>query len=157
MSNSNLSKILSVMLIVLMVVSVGLLLLFYKATSDIPAETDFDTQIELYGSTLDVFMYWAYLLFGIAAVSAVIFPIVRLFTRPKEAIKSLISVVVIAVFIAIAYSLSDGTILHLPGYDGPDNVPGTLKFADTMIFTTYFLLVVAVLSIVYAEVSKALK
>jgi len=156
---SNLPKILKVLLIVLMVISIIIFGIFINATSSIPAEldTEFDQQIEIYGGILDMFLYWAYILIGIATAAALIFPIMKLAANPKDAVKTLISVIAIAVFVFIAYKLSDGTPLDLPGYTGKDNVEGTLKFADTMIFTTYFLMAGAILSIVYAEVSKALK
>ncbi len=156
---SNLPKILKVLLIVLMAISVVILVIFAKATSNMPVEfdTEFDKQIEVYGGILDMFIYWTYILLGIATAAAVIFPIIKLATNPKDAIKSLVSIVAIAVFVFVAYKLSDGSILNLPGYTGKDNVEGTLKFADTIIFTMYFLLGGAILSIVYAEVTKALK
>ena len=138
----NISKITSVLLYVLMAISVILLIIFYKVTAGIPAETDFDTQIEIYGGTLDLIMYWSVILFGIAAVSAVAFPLVQMFIRPKEAVKTLISVAVVGVVVFIAYMLADNTVYtaeELPGYDGADNVPQTLKFAGMMLWTTYIL------------------
>ena len=73
-------------------------------------------------------LWWSYLLFGVAIVAALVFPIARLFTRPKEAMKSFIALAGIIVLVLIAYSMSDGTIMNIPGYSGSDNVPGTLKF-----------------------------
>ena len=75
-------------------------------------------------------LWWSYLLFGVAIVAALVFPIARLFTRPKEAMKSFIALAGIIVLVLIAYSMSDGTIMNIPGYSGSDNVPGTLKFTD---------------------------
>ena len=102
MFDNNLQKILKVLLIVIMVISVIVLGIFINAITNLPEglETEFDKQIEIYGSSLDMIIYWSYFLLGIATVAAVVFPVVRLFTRPKEAIKSLISVVVIAVVVA---------------------------------------------------------
>jgi hypothetical protein len=51
----------------------------------------------------------------------------------------------------IAYSLSDGTLLNLPGYTGDDNNVGSLKFADTVLYTMYALGVGAIVSIVATE------
>ncbi len=159
MVNNNLQKILKVLLIVIMTISVIILGIFINAIANLPdgLETEFDKQIEIYGSKLDMIMYWAYILLAIVTFIALIFPVIRLITRPKEAIKTVISIVVIIVFVYIAYLLSDDTILKLPGYDGHDNVKGTLIFADTVIFTMYFLMGAAILSIVYAEISKVLK
>lgn len=154
---SNISKITSIMLYTLMAISIVLLVLFYKATSNIPVDTDFDTQMDLYGSILDMFIGWSYVLMGIATVAALIFPLVRMFTRPKEAIKSLLSFAVVVVVILIAYSLADDKVLHLIGYDGADNVPGTLKFAGTILWSAYILFFGVIASILYVEISKFFK
>ncbi len=153
----NISKITSVLLYSLMAISVILLVYFYKVTAGIPEGTDFDTQIDIYGGILDMIMYWAYILFGIAAISALIFPIINMVSQPKEAVKTLISVAVVAVFVLIAYMLADDTVLNLPGYEGADNVPATLKFSGMMLWTAYLLFAGVIVSIIYAEVSKMIK
>ena len=153
----NISKITSVLLYTLMAISVILLVVFYKITAGIPEGTDFDTQIDIYGSTLDLIMYWSYILFGIAAFAALIFPLIEMFAQPKEAVKTLVSVGVVAAIVFVAYILSDNTILDLPGYEGADNVPDTLKFAGTMLWTTYILLFASIASILYVEISKVFK
>ena len=99
-------------------------------------------------------IWWAYILFGLTALAALVFPIGRLLTNPKQAVKTLIALVGVCLLVLIAYSMSDGTIMNLPGYDGPDNVEGTLKFADTMLFTMYFLGIGAVLAIIVTEIIR---
>ena len=42
---------------------------------------------------------WAYILCGIAIIVAVIFPVIRLFTRPKQAMKSFIGLAGVAIVI----------------------------------------------------------
>jgi len=156
----NISKTTSVLLYTLMAISVILLVYFFKVTAGIPEDTSFDEQIVIYGGILDMILYWSYILFIIAAVAAIVFPLVRMFTRPKEAVKTLISVAAVAVVVLIAYMLADNTVFtveQLPGYDGDDNVPGTLKFAGMMLWTTYLLFAGAIASIAYVEVSKVLK
>ena len=156
----NISKITSVLLYAIMAISVILFVVFFKVTADIPAETDFDTQIGIYGGTLDLIMFWAYGLIIFGIITAIIFPLVRMFLRPKEATKALISIAIVAIFVFIAYMLADDTVYtvaELPGYDGSDNVPGTLKFAGTMLWTTYLLFFGAIASIVYVEISNVFK
>ncbi len=156
----NISKITSVLLYLFMAVSVILLVLFYKTTAEIPEDTNFDGQIAHYGGILDTIMYWAYVLLGLATVAALLFPLVRLFTRPKEAVRSLISFAIIAVVVFIAYMLADDTVFtaaELPGYRGADNEPDTLKFAGTMLWSTYLLLFGVIASILYVEISKVFK
>lgn len=103
------------------------------------------------------FLNWAYLLFAIAIVAAVIFPIVRLFTRPKQAMKSFIGLLVVVVLVLIAYALADGTPMKLIGYTGTDNVPSTLIFSDTILYTMYFLFAGAILAIFGTEIYRRIK
>ncbi len=97
---------------------------------------------------------WAYVLFVIAIIAAIIFPITRLFTRPKQAMKSFIGLIALAVVILFAYLLADGTPMQIVGYTGPDNVPSRLIFSDTIIYTMYFLFAGAIIAILATELLR---
>ena len=142
------NKILNIVTIVMFVITVVLLGLFYFG-GELP-NSQYATPV--YTEQL---LWWSYLLFGIAIVAALIFPIARLFTRPKEAMKSFIAGIIVLVL--IAYSMSDGTIMNIPGYSGSDNVPGTLKFTDTILITTYFLGIGAIGAIVVTEIIRRVR
>lgn len=146
----NFSKILNIATIVMLVITVVVLGLFMFG-GELP-NAQYKTPV--YTQEL---LVWAYVLFGIAVVSALAFPIIRLFTRPKEAMKSFIGLAVIIIVILLAYSLSDGTIMNLPGYTGADNVPSRLMFADTLLYTTYFLGIGAVLAIFVTEIIRRVR
>ncbi len=155
-------RLVSVALYIILLISVILVVIFSMKNSSLTLSEDATVkeQIDAYGSALDMFIGWAYVLIGLATAAAVIPSLIQLITQPKNAVKTLISLGVVAVIVFIAYSMADGTVFtstQLPGYEGADNVPGTLKFADTMIYTTYFLLAGAILSIFYVEVSKIFK
>ena len=94
---------------------------------------------------------WAYI------IVAVIFPVIRLFTRPKQAMKSFIGLAGVAIVILIGYALADGTPLKLVGYTGPDNVPSMLIFTDTILYTMYFLFAAAILAILGTEIYSRMK
>jgi len=156
----NSQKLVSIFLYFILAVSVVLLGVFFYKMSGLQTNLKDDGWIAVgkeMGSALDLIIGWAYVLIGIGTVAAVIPSVYRLFTRPKEAIKSGISIAVIVILVFIAYSIADDTLLKLPGYTGEDNVPGRLVFADTLLFTTYFLLAGAIISIIYAEVAKIFK
>ena len=53
--------------------------------------------------------------------------------------------------------MASGEVLHLTGYKGTDNIPSVLKNVDTAIFSTYILLGVTVVAIIYSEIAKLLK
>ena len=63
----------------------------------------------------DELIWWAYILLALTAIAAIAFPVVKLFSNPKQALKTLIAIVGICLLVLIAYSLSDGTIMKLPG------------------------------------------
>ncbi len=100
------------------------------------------------------FLNWGKALVIATAVIAILFEIVFLILRPKNAVRTLISIVGLIVVVAIAYSLGDGTPLNLVGYEGKDNVPSMLLMSDTFLYTMYFLFGIAILSIAYSEISR---
>lgn len=100
---------------------------------------------------------WAYVLFIIAIIAAVLFPIVRLFTRPKQAMKSFIGLAVLAVVVLIAYAMADGTPMNIVGYSGTDNVPSRLIFSDTIIYTMYILFGAAIVAIIATELLRKVR
>lgn len=102
-------------------------------------------------------LIWAVALFVIAALVALFFPIVFYILNPKNIVRNLIFLGVVALVIFISYQLASDEILNLVNYKGPDNVPGTLKLADTGLFLTYLLGAVAFLLIIFSEISKAFK
>lgn len=148
MSNT-LSKILTIFLGVLFAISVIFVVLFYIKVAPL------DKVDQLQSSFVGYYLGWAALLLALTAVLAIVFPIISMVTNPKGAIKSLISIVVIVIVIAITYSFSSGELLQLSAnYQGSDNVPGTLKLADTGLFTTYAFFGLAILAAIVSEVMK---
>ncbi|MDM8160976.1 hypothetical protein QUH73_14215 [Labilibaculum sp. K2S] len=105
----------------------------------------------------DVLLNWAKALFIVCAGLSLVFPIIQLVTNPKGAIKGLGGLVGLGLIILIAYSLSDATLLDLPGYTGADNTPGALQFADTVLYTMYILGVGTVVAIVATEILRKLR
>lgn len=143
-------KILNIVTIAMFVITAVLLGLFMFG-GRVPNQ-QYDTPV--YTAT---FLNWAYVLFGIAIIVALIFPIARLFTRPKQAMKSFIGLAVVVVIILIAYALSDGTPMKIPGYTGTDNIPSMLKFSDTILITMYILFGGAFLAIAGSEIYRKIK
>lgn len=151
---SNLSgKILQILTWVLMAVTVVYAIIFYFG--NVIPETA-GTRLEEPTITQS-FLVWAYILFFLTAGITVVFSLINFIVNPKGAKKSLIALVAGAVIILIAFLLSDDTVLNMPFYDGKDNVPSTLKFVDTVLFTSYILVGLAFLSIIWSAISRAFK
>ncbi len=146
-------KIITIILYVLMGVSIVLVTLFYFGKVVPGTEGTNMEEPVITGKIL----IWAAILVTITAGLALIFPIIHLVTNLKSAKRGLFILLGVAVLIFIAYTLSSNEVLTIPGYTGTDNVSGTLKIAGTGLFTTYILAGLAVLSILYSEISTYFK
>ncbi len=149
MSNT-LSKYLNILTYVMIGLTAIFVAMFYLG-GEIPNQA-YDTPVYT-----DVLLHWTSVLLYATAGLSLFFPIVQLVTNPKGAVKGLAGLVVLGLIILIAYSISDGTLLNLPGYTGEDNNPASLQFADTVLYTMYILGVGTVLSIVVTEVLRKLR
>jgi len=134
------SKIISILSYVLLGVSALFFLLFWFDVIDV-----------------NLFIIWSYILFGIAGVSAILFPLVSLILNPKKAVRSLISVGVLGVLALISYLIASDSIPHFIGAQKFDISATTSKMVGTGLWAMYILGIVAVLSILYTEVSKIFK
>ncbi len=97
---------------------------------------------------------WAKILVIVTAAIAIIFEIIFIVMRPKNAVRTMISIMGLIILVVVAYSLGDATPLSLPGYEGGDNVSSMLLLSDTFLYSMYFLFGIAILTIAYSEVSR---
>lgn len=147
-----LTRIITILLYVLMGISVALLLFFYFG-ADVPGTADTPMREPVVTETI---LLWAGILVGLAAFSAIIFPAVRMIMNPKNAKKTLIGLVAIAVIVFVAWQFASDEVLQL-ATEHPDNVPNVLKMAGAQLGTMYILLAIAVLSIFYTEIRNLFK
>lgn len=151
--DNTIRRIISIILWVLMGVSIVLAVLFYFGSLVPGTEGTTMEEPVITGK----FLIWAAILAIITAGLALVFPIINLFSSLKSAKRGLFILLGAAVLIFIAYSFASNEVLNMPGYSGSDNIPKTLKIAGTGLFTTYILAVLAVLSILFSEISKYFK
>lgn len=103
----------------------------------------------------DIALMWAYILLLLTAVSAIIFPMISVFSNPRGLIRLVGVLAVAAILVVIAYLLSSDTPIHIIGYTGTANRdPGTLRMVDTTLFVVYMLFGLALLSILYSIVAR---
>ena len=146
------TKTITISLYVLMGVSVALMLFFYFG-ADVPGTADTPMKEPVVTETI---LIWAYILVGLSALSAIIFPAIRMIMNPKNAKKTLFGLLGIAVVVFVAWQFSSDEVLPL-ATEHPDNVPHVLKLAGAQLGTMYILLVVAILSIFYTEIRTLFK
>ncbi len=111
----------------------------------------------VYNNT-SIAIVWGYILLLIAAITTVIFPILYTIANPANMLRSLLVLVGVAVLVGISYFLSSGETIQIIGYTGTDNSnPSALKLIDTGLIFMYFVLGLALFSILYSEIAKYFK
>ncbi len=100
----------------------------------------------------DAMLYWAYALLAVTIFVLVLFAILGFFQNlkinRKGALGSLLVLVALAALLGVTYSIGSGELLHIPGYEGADNNPVTLKMTDMWIYSMYAMLILSIIAIV---------
>lgn len=97
---------------------------------------------------------WCYLLFGIALLAAVVFPIAGMAKDFKSAKNSLMGIGILIVIYIIGFVVSDGESYSI----GDRVVEGTVsKHSEAGLITFYAMIAMAIGTIIYTEISKAFK
>lgn len=109
------------------------------------------------GTFANSFIIWSYILFGIAAVAVLGFAIFQLVSRPKQAMGALMGIGALGVVVLLSYIFASGEIPQFLGYEKFDITEGLSKYVGTGLWSMYILGILAVVSIIYTEVSKAFK
>ena len=142
------NKLIRIIYIVLLAASALLGVLFYAGGTGVDGSPVFT----------NTFILWAYILTGIAAVAAIIFPVYHMISNPKNAKKSLLGVVALVAVVAIAYLFSSGDLMNFTDSKlAVYNIPSTLKQVDTGIIATYLLIGIAIIAMIYTEIVKIFK
>ena len=96
----------------------------------------------------------AYIALAIAAVGAVVFPLIQMVQDLKKAKSAFIGVGIIVVVFLICYFASDGTEFSI----GSAHVSGgNMQMIEASLYTFYVLLVGSVVAILYSTVSRYFK
>jgi len=150
--SDKLAKIINIILFAILGVSVVTVIFYYSG----------GTTAESMGTTYEeknyteLYLIWAYILFFIAAILAIGFPIIKSFTNPKNLNKALLPLAATVVVVLAAYFLSSDEKMDILGFGLVDD-PLTLKYSGTMIITVYILMGIAFLSIIYSEIKGFFK
>jgi uncharacterized membrane protein len=143
------SKFIRILGIALLAVSAVIGILYY-------AGPELSGPVDAHPVHTNTILIWGAILAGVAAVLALIFPLFQMVTHPRKAKGSLIGILVLVVFILIAYSFASSVPLDFTK-PNENNVPMILKRVGTGLITMYILLGIGVLSIIFTEISKSFK
>jgi len=130
MSNSKLSRILTIVAAVFGLIGVFFLIRIMSAGSD-----EVQNSAELQNSIVSPFIYFTQFLLFIAAAAALIFSVLNLVKQPQALKKTLMMLVVMGVVLAIAYfTASDAAVTDITGKVIKDGEAGsTSKWVSAMI------------------------
>jgi len=103
---------------------------------------------------VDIIIIVAYALIGLAVIAVIVLPIINAIGNPKSLVSGAIGLVAILVVFGIGYSVAGSEVTATYSKFGID--AGLSKYVGGMISTTYILVVIAVIGIIYTEVSKML-
>jgi hypothetical protein len=104
---------------------------------------------------VDIGLYIAYLLIAVAALTAIIFPLMYVIKHPKEAKDVLIGFGAMVVIFLISYLIASDNVL--PKWANYGVGPTEAKFISAGLISFYILIVIAIVTAIYAEVSKIFK
>lgn len=144
------SKIATILLWVLLLVSAVLVISLVVNIS----ENETDPQMV---GWINTNLYWAYLLLFVGAGVAIIGGLVSMFSDIRSAKRALISLVILAAVVLIAYLFASDTMPQFVGIQRAIDAgltTQTVKLIDTGLIITYILLGLAVLAIVLSPVTK---
>jgi len=143
-------------LIIGVIISIAVMALFYLG-GQVPAQEKIAADMSQPKFT-DIVLYWSYVLLVITIAALIIFAIMAVLKQlkesPKKALSGLLVLVGLAAMFLITFMMGDGSLLNIPGYDGPDNQPKTLKITDMWLFSSYIMLILTFLAILLLPLFK---
>ncbi len=153
--DAKISKIVRLVMYVLLAVSVGMVFAFYLGGTE--SITFANGKEYTYPVFTDGMIYWMYILFGLATVSSILFAVFLFIDNPKKAKGTLMGVGALALVVAVAYALASEAIPAFHNVDKFNITESVSKMVGTGLYTMYLLAGIAVVGILYTEISKSFK
>ena len=104
---------------------------------------------------LDVGLYFCYTLLIVAALAAIVLPLIKAIGSPQTLLRSLYGVVALLILFGIAYAVSDSSVR--PSWIVLGIGTGTSKLIGAGLVTFYVVLIIAFIGLIFSEINKALK
>ena len=105
---------------------------------------------------VDIILYISYALTILAALAAIVFPIINSVGDPKSLVQSGIGLGALAVIFLISWGMSGSEFTEYQASEFGINA-ALSKFVGGLLTTVYLLTGIAIIGIVYTEISKAIK
>ena len=108
-------------------------------------------------SMADTVMYWAYILCAITVLLLIAFPIMFFIQEPKKSLVFLGVIAGFAILFGISYAMADGEITDVVLFEKNGVTTGISRVIGAGMIMTFILAALAVIGLVYAGISKAIK
>ena len=107
---------------------------------------------------VDYEMIFAYAIFCVTLLSAIVFSVVPIFKNFKKAIPVLLGIVGAVAFYLICYALANSEPLTITTGTGIETTSGgVMRFVEANIFMAYSAFAIALLALAYSSVSSYFK
>ena len=134
-------------------------LVYFLVASAMYTDPSPDFPIGTVGSAMgvNVMLIYAYIIFAIAIVLAVLFPIINIISNPKGAMRTLIGFGALIVIFGISYLLASDAPVPNPAENGYFTDAATLKLTDVGLYSGYAMFALALIAIIFGEIRNAFK
>ena len=156
--NNKIFKYIKYLSYVLLLLGVGVFVYFVVASVLYPEPaTEFPVGTVGNAMGVNVMLIYAYVVFAVALVLAIVFPLINIISNPRGAMRTLIGVVAMLVIFFVSYLLSSDAPVPNPAANGYFPNPTVLKRTDVGLYAGYAIFVVAILVILWGEIRSAVK
>ncbi|MEM7548533.1 MAG: hypothetical protein AAF363_02595 [Bacteroidota bacterium] len=104
---------------------------------------------------IDFMLYLGYALVGVAAIAAIILPLISSLSDPKSLAKSGVGLVALLIVFGVGYALSGSEVTDTYAKFGVDE--GQSKLIGGFLTMMYILIIVTSVGIIYTEITKIFK
>jgi hypothetical protein len=104
---------------------------------------------------VDIGLFIAYFMIAVAALAAIIFPLIYVIKHPNEAKDILIGFSIMLGIFLISYLIASDNVL--PRWVNYGVGPTEAKFISAGLISFYILVAIAIVTAIYAEISKLFK
>ena len=156
--NNKIFKYIKYLSYVLMLLGVGVYVNFDVASVLYPEPaTEFPVGTVGNAMGVNVMLIYAYVVFAVALVLAIMFPLINIISNPKGAMRTLIGVVAMLVIFFVSYLLSSDAPVPNPAANAYITKSAVLKLTDVGLYAGYAIFVIAILVILWGEIRSAVK
>jgi hypothetical protein len=104
---------------------------------------------------VNIGLYLSYVMLGIAALAAIVLPLINSLDKPQTLVKGAVGIVALLVLFLVSWGISGNEVMDSYVTAGVDATVS--KLVGGVLTMMYLLLGISIVGIIYTEISKAVK